>query len=277
MATVHFSHLNFNFQLTALTSDHHVAVTDDSPRASLSFSHSLHPLLLHLNFPLSPSTMICSIRTGKSGSEWLDRLRSSKGIPTGDDIDLDSFLRTAHSHSPQPRPRNPPRHRPHPSETRDPPLSAILAQLFNTGTALTLTSKKCPRKQTNPKIFLAHSSSTSTAAADSPVAAPSGDVAVEEEQPAAVNRGGGGEEENGDDDGGDELKGFTRSEVTVIDTSCPRWKVDKLVFRKKNVWKVRERKPKNKSSVKKKRKGVHEVDDINGTEIRRWIPSNFLL
>lgn len=95
-------------------------------------------------------------------------------------------------------------------------------------------------------------------------------MAVEEEQPADVNLGGGGEEENGDDDGGDELKGFTRSEVTVIDTSCPGWKVDKLVFRKKNVWKVRERKPKNKSSVKKKRKGVHEVDDINGTEIRRY-------
>ncbi|KAK7317078.1 hypothetical protein RJT34_01007 [Clitoria ternatea] len=171
--------------------------------------------------------MLCSVQTAKSGSNWLDRLRSNKGIPTGDDLDLDSFLLTAHSHSPRARPNNPPRARP--SEAHDRPMSTVLAELFNMGATLTKTSKKCPRKQTNPKIFIPSSSSAA--------AAPSREAAVPEEEEAVADRG---EEE------GNELKGFTKSEVTVIDTSCPGWKVDKLVFRKNNVWKVRERKPKSK-------------------------------
>ncbi|KAJ1382032.1 hypothetical protein SESBI_44624 [Sesbania bispinosa] len=198
--------------------------------------------------------MICSVPTGKSGSNWLDRLRSNKGIPTGDDLDLDSFLLTTHSHSPKARPSNPPPARARPSEAHDQPqrsLSTVLAELFNTGANLTLTSKKCPRKQTNPKFFLA-SSSTYGANAPTTAAAPvvrGGDAAevAEEEERAAVDRG--GEEENDND-----LRGFTRSEVTVIDTSCPGWKVDKFVFRKNNVWKVRERKPKTSFSLRRRAK-----------------------
>ncbi|KAM7274554.1 hypothetical protein ACFE04_016420 [Oxalis oulophora] len=40
----------------------------------------------------------------------------------------------------------------------------------------------------------------------------------------------------------EELFEFSRSEVTVIDTSFDVWKFDKLFFRKKNVWKVRDKK-----------------------------------
>ncbi|KAL2339546.1 hypothetical protein Fmac_007486 [Flemingia macrophylla] len=192
--------------------------------------------------------MLCSAQTGKSGLNWLDRLRSSKGIPTGDDPDLDSFLLTAHSQSPQ-APPNPPSHpRPKPK-----PISTVLAELFNVGAALTQTYHKCPRKQTNPKIFLPSSSSSAavarapfTAAAAAAAAPSAHDAAVPQAaEEAAADRG--DEEEEGN-----ELKGFTKSEVTVIDTSCPGWKVDKFVFRKNNVWKVRERKPKTKISAKRK-------------------------
>ena len=41
----------------------------------------------------------------------------------------------------------------------------------------------------------------------------------------------------------------------MIDTSCEEWKVDKVVFRKENVWKVREKKGKCKFFGRKKRKG----------------------
>lgn len=81
-----------------------------------------------------------------------------------------------------------------------------------------------------------------------------GDIAgwdVEEEEEVE------GEEK---ESGGNDLKGFSKSEVTLIDTSCPEWKVDKLVFRKNNVWKVRERKGKSKVFGKKKRKGSFGFD-----------------
>ncbi|RDX94315.1 hypothetical protein CR513_23311, partial [Mucuna pruriens] len=183
--------------------------------------------------------MLCSAQTGKSGSNWLDRLRSNKGIPTGDDPDLDSFLLTAHSQSPQARPTIPPRNPPSEARDQPKPMSTILAELFM-GATFTKTYKKCPRKQTNPKIFLPSSAARNVASA-----APSSDAAVPEaEEETAADRG--------DEDEGNELKGFTKSEVTVIDTSCPGWKVDKFVFRKNSVWKVRERKPKNKFLAKRK-------------------------
>ncbi|TKY74017.1 hypothetical protein E2542_SST02776 [Spatholobus suberectus] len=210
--------------------------------------------------------MLCSAQTGKSGLNWLDRLRSNKGIPTGDDPDLDSFLLTAHSQSPQARPNNPPRKTP--SEARDEPrpMSTILAELFM-GATLTNTYKKCPRKQTNPKIFLASSAANAcnvaVALPAAAAAAPSGDAAVPEEEEVAADRG--------EDEEGNELKGFTKSEVTVIDTSCPGWKVDKFVFRKNNVWKVRERKPKNK--IFAKRKSIPTLAprdvDVNAIEISK--------
>uniref|UniRef100_A0A2P2QEF7 Uncharacterized protein MANES_01G043100 n=1 Tax=Rhizophora mucronata TaxID=61149 RepID=A0A2P2QEF7_RHIMU len=46
---------------------------------------------------------------------------------------------------------------------------------------------------------------------------------------------------------------YSKSEVTVIDTSCEVWKFDKLVFRKKNVWKVRDKKGRTWTGGSKKR------------------------
>ncbi|CAN6709283.1 unnamed protein product [Malus baccata var. baccata] len=83
------------------------------------------------------------------------------------------------------------------------------------------------------------------------------------------NVGGGeceGEEEEEEEEDKGEMKGYSRSEVTVIDTSCGVWKTDKLVFRRKNVWKVREKKVKGRSSGRHKRKVVdeeHVGDDID--------------
>lgn len=67
-----------------------------------------------------------------------------------------------------------------------------------------------------------------------------------------------------------ELKGYSKSEVTVIDTSCEVWKTEKLVFRRKSVWKVREKKRKVRSFGRNKRKvvsGDEEGDD--GIEEKR--------
>ncbi|XP_057737266.1 uncharacterized protein LOC130954533 [Arachis stenosperma] len=214
--------------------------------------------------------MLCSAPTAKSGSTWLDRLRSSKGIPTGDGLDLDSFLLTAAHHSPRSLQARsdtiPARARPTEAHHEPPSMTAVLAELFNMGATLTRTlpSKKCPRKQTHPKFFLANSSPTTTAAATTTTAAATAiratnslranvtaeEVAVIEEE--ALDRG--------DDEDNELMKGFTKSEVTMIDTSFPGWKVDKLVFRKNNIWKVRERKHKSKFFTKKKKK----TSDVNG-------------
>ncbi|KAF9671059.1 hypothetical protein SADUNF_Sadunf12G0007400 [Salix dunnii] len=77
------------------------------------------------------------------------------------------------------------------------------------------------------------------------------------------------EEEKGFGVSGDkELKGYSRSEVTVIDTSCQVWKFDKFVFRKKNVWKVRDKKGKSWVFGGKKRKG-NDLESANGNGAKK--------
>lgn len=70
------------------------------------------------------------------------------------------------------------------------------------------------------------------------------------------------EEQEEKDKGCWKLSGFSRTEVTVIDTSFARWKFEKMLFRKKNVWKVRDKKGKTVNFTKKKRKSTG-VDDEN--------------
>nr|XP_027103511.1 uncharacterized protein LOC113724824 [Coffea arabica] len=59
------------------------------------------------------------------------------------------------------------------------------------------------------------------------------------------------------------LSGFSRTEVTVIDTSFASWKFDKMLFRKKNVWKVRDKRGQFMSSGKKKKRKASSVDSEN--------------
>ncbi|XP_028806730.1 uncharacterized protein LOC114761508 isoform X2 [Neltuma alba] len=224
--------------------------------------------------------MLCSAPAAKSGSNWLDRLRSIKGIPTGDGLDLDSFL-SNHCNSnsdpalfPPKRDRNRARGPESSTPDADPPsMGSVLAQLFNMGSSLSqsykLSGKKCPRKQTNPKSFIASSVSNSRiidcARKDEKnvpcTNSSSNNLELERNQENIAGWDVEEEEEGKDkDSGGNELKGFSKSEVTVVDTSCPEWKVDRLVFRKNNVWKVRDRKGKSKVFGKKKRKGSFGLD-----------------
>ncbi|KAF7816625.1 uncharacterized protein G2W53_030594 [Senna tora] len=231
--------------------------------------------------------MLCSAPAGKSASNWLDRLRSNRGIPTGDDLDLDSFLAnypdptssdsfhsiSQHTHSTKNRTRG--------SEISAadarPTMSSVLAELFNVGGSLSrsskLSGKKCPRKQTNPKSFVASSSLRYSSSIEC--------CARKDENAPATNSSNHDaaelKEENLDccdveeekDNGGNELRGFSKSEVTVIDTSCPGWKVEKFVFRKNNVWKVRERKGKSKFFAKKKSKGTFGFDNHHNTAVQK--------
>ncbi|CAN8277300.1 unnamed protein product [Cochlearia groenlandica] len=74
-------------------------------------------------------------------------------------------------------------------------------------------------------------------------------------------------ESDGEDDGEEEekdLTGFTKSEVTVIDTSFEIWRSQKLVFRKGNVWRVKDTSrvfSSKKKTKKKKKKRNGDVDD----------------
>lgn len=68
------------------------------------------------------------------------------------------------------------------------------------------------------------------------------------------------EEDRGDWD----ASGYSQTEVTVIDTSDPLWKFDKMLYRRNNVWKVGDTKGRGlKMSVdsNKRKVSVNENDD----------------
>ncbi|CAK9141581.1 unnamed protein product [Ilex paraguariensis] len=262
--------------------------------------------------------MLCSISTGKSGSKWLDRLRSSKGFPAGDDLDLEQFLshhnpnianssdtKAACSNTNHIDPKSNSNSstqsdkKPILDSNQDPEVSQqndgkvlfnvlnnVLAELFNMGDSDNfpiINRKKSCRKQPNPRIFVV---STSTNIDDNtckhdvgreekiyptlPTNGDNGRVAIKEmsdllkataqEEEEYVNVG--EEEEKCHAD----LSEFSRTEVTVIDTSCPSWKFEKLLFRRKNVWKVRDKKSKVMKVGKKKRKASALEEESVGRE-----------
>lgn len=54
-----------------------------------------------------------------------------------------------------------------------------------------------------------------------------------------------------------DLSAYSQTEVTVIDTSVPSWKFEKMLYRRKNVWKVGDKKGKGlMSGDRKKRKEI---------------------
>ena len=244
--------------------------------------------------------MLCSISTGKSGSNWLDRLRSSKGFPTGDNLDLDHFLanpnpsdspitnasnspnsnsESTHSNDKQLQNRKPPPSEVNSSEpTGDKELfgimSNVLSELFNMGEQAQtsrFSRKKTSRKQTNPRICIIKTPNVNSSEEQQ---SGSDNVRKDENIPASTASLNSREEakreskEEGDDNsveeeedeeeekekGEKELLGYSRSEVTVIDTSSEVWKVDKLIFRRKNIWKVKDKKGKSRTVGGKKRK-----------------------
>ncbi|XVF53287.1 hypothetical protein PTKIN_Ptkin05aG0087300 [Pterospermum kingtungense] len=246
--------------------------------------------------------MLCSISTGKSDSNWLDRLHSSKGFPAGDNLDLDHFLanpnpsdspiinasdppnsnsESTHSNDKQLQNRKP---LPAPVVTSCEPagdkewfgiMSNVLSELFNMGEQAQwsrFSRKKTSRKQTNPGIciikmpnvnsFEEQKSSSDSVRRGENIFASTASLNSREEEAMRESKENVEEEDEEEDEeeeeekekGERELLGYSRSEVTVIDTSCDVWKADKLIFRRKNIWKVKDKKGKSRAVGRKKRK-----------------------
>ncbi|KAF8008360.1 hypothetical protein BT93_K2129 [Corymbia citriodora subsp. variegata] len=249
--------------------------------------------------------MLCSVPADRSSSNWLDRLRSTKGFPAGDGLDLDHFL----ANPPNPSPPTPPASDPSTSEsthsvqsqitTQDQThsvraqnsgderdwygiMTGVLSELFNMGDGEEEVARKSSRKQPNPRFFpnsRACDASAGEKISDCAAAAARGENAgwrtpsadLESDAVDRTARGAdadGEEEEEEEKESGDnkDLVGYSRSEVTVIDTSCESWKFEKVLYRRKNVWKVRDRKGKVRSSIgrKKRKLGGGSEDGIVG-------------
>ncbi|KAI7739714.1 hypothetical protein M8C21_011838 [Ambrosia artemisiifolia] len=70
--------------------------------------------------------------------------------------------------------------------------------------------------------------------------------------------------EGGEERGGWDFSGYSQTEVTVIDTSVACWKFEKVLYRKKNVWKVGDRKGKGLMSGDRNRKKRKERGNESG-------------
>ncbi|KAJ6748721.1 FANTOM PROTEIN [Salix purpurea] len=175
------------------------------------------------------------------------------------------------------------------SDNKDLFLINVLSDLFNMGcvsdpveesSRLSRKKEKVPRKQTKPKFcFISGNNSgidslncvrkdqnflAVTGSLNSDKNSNNVDCGVDDDDDEEDV-----DEEKGFGVSGDkELKGYSRSEVTVIDTSCQVWKFDKLVFRKKNVWKVRDKKEKSWVFGGKKRKG-NDLESANGNGAKK--------
>ncbi|KAK1366390.1 hypothetical protein POM88_041951 [Heracleum sosnowskyi] len=195
-----------------------------------------------------------------SGSNWLTRLRSSKGFPADQNLNLEQFL-TLHNptqlhdpitNDPSPNPNPIPSPNPGLNRTRSSTLpngaldssvtmSNILSELFVMGNSQNIPRKKGVRKQPNPRNCVV---------SIPPIATP---------LMTCTDLGLGDEEE---DTCRTDLSRFSRTEVTVIDTSVENWKFEKMLFRRKNVWKVRDKKCKSVSNVDRKKRKGSSFDDF---------------
>ncbi|XP_008805010.3 uncharacterized protein LOC103718115 [Phoenix dactylifera] len=132
-------------------------------------------------------------------------------------------------------------------------MSSALAELFIMGdrsaTGILRASKKSARKQANPKACVPSASASidgsflagaAAACHVPPVTSPSSaDNSVAEAKnsrtKARGKRGTTGSPVESD------LSTYSKTDATVIDTSSPGWKSEKLIFRKGMVWKVRDK------------------------------------
>ncbi|GFY84016.1 hypothetical protein Acr_03g0007900 [Actinidia rufa] len=161
-------------------------------------------------------------------------------------------------------------------------MSNVLSELFYTGDSDSyprINGKKSSRKQANPRICILSTSSTvETENGASAIVPSSGDNSCAEIKQASdpirlmkeenVNVDVDVEE---DEKSYADLSAFSRTDVTVIDSSCPVWKCEKLLFRRKNVWRVREKKSKSTKIGAKKRKAnsLEEESAAGEKKLRR--------
>ncbi|XP_050385860.1 uncharacterized protein LOC126802293 [Argentina anserina] len=235
--------------------------------------------------------MLCPVSATKSNPNWLDRLRSNKGFPAGDNLDLDHFLSlkpNSSSESSSPNAESVPHvsNRPECSNpTRDAGKGEALLGLMSTAISelffidgseecSRLSGKKVPRKQTHPRVCVTSAANVSDNKDTRRHKSSGGTVndvndlmiitSLNLEKNKEVNEG-----EELEERGERELKGYSKSEVTVIDTSCEVWKTEKVVFRRKSVWKVREKKSKVRSFGRNKRKVVSGEEGDDGIEEKK--------
>ncbi|KAH6770990.1 hypothetical protein C2S52_015793 [Perilla frutescens var. hirtella] len=220
------------------------------------------------------NAMLC----GKSGSSWLDRLRTAKGFPVDTVSDLENFIQNPNS---QPLETPPPKSNAvsicAPTQNENNQLfnivSDVLNELFYFGDKCSNATnfKKSARKQANPRIcaFSSNGSRDNSNAVPGKVTLlRSGDSNSGVEEVKVLDRW----ETEGEGIGRDaSLVGFSRTEVTVIDTSYESWKFDKLLFRKKNVWKVRDKKGKGEIVGSKKKRKMEEDHQHGG---KKWKVDN---
>ncbi|KAK6129374.1 hypothetical protein DH2020_036890 [Rehmannia glutinosa] len=210
--------------------------------------------------------MLCPVSTGKSGSSWLDRLRTAKGFTEDGVTDLEEFIQNPNSPSPEMMDSKPNSVSVcDPSRNEDTQLlnimSDVLNELFNFGDKCSDSTKfkKSARKQKNPRICAFSNNGSRENENAAPEKATLLRSCEKELDKWENEREGVGRDGN--------LVGFSRTEVTVIDTSYELWKFEKFLYRKKNVWKVRDKKVKSETvGSKKKRKvsGGMEEEDRHG-------------
>uniref|UniRef100_A0A803MUV7 Uncharacterized protein n=1 Tax=Chenopodium quinoa TaxID=63459 RepID=A0A803MUV7_CHEQI len=223
-----------------------------------------------------------------SSSNWLDRLRSSRGFPTGEEPDLDRFLSSSSSgsaptadsatHSDSNQSHAPPipdrlrREKPPECNPSAGEFAGVLCGLFNMGGESSRTfSKKSSRKQANPRFCGASSESelpSGPSSSDDLRREKSDNCGFVSSGDNSLNDNSGNvrvDEVKFDDDVVEEvidLKSYSRSEVTIIDTSFDEWKSDKWVFRKNDEWKIKDKKCKFKSRVSSGKKRNLLVDNL---------------
>ncbi|GAV73255.1 hypothetical protein CFOL_v3_16741 [Cephalotus follicularis] len=206
--------------------------------------------------------MLCPTATAKSGSSWLDRLRSSKGFPAADNLHIDHFLKERQSSNSECKRRPPTQNGVKDEEEWVGVMTNVLSELFIMGGSDNVSGKKSLRKQPNPKFCVI---STPHVVGDHQGKSVRKDENAQDQVEVLPNWDSNSNGAETNDVG--ELKekekekekevlfGYSRSEVTVIDTSSSVWKLDKLVIRRKNVWKVRDKRGKSSNTaVRNKRK-----------------------
>lgn len=215
--------------------------------------------------------MIC----GKSRSTWLDRLRTAKGFPEDSVTDLEQFVQNPNLQAPQIPLKKPNSLSVSGSTQNDNTqlfniMSNVLNELFNYDDkcANSTKLKKTARKQTNPRICAFSNNASrenSNAAPGTARFVRSGDSNSGVEGVKEVGK----LENEGDGAVRDmNLLGFSRTDVVVIDTSYESWKFEKLLYRKKNVWKVRDKKGKSAFVGSQKKRKLAEVDQRGGKKMK---------
>ncbi|WOL04816.1 neural Wiskott-Aldrich syndrome protein isoform X1 [Canna indica] len=223
--------------------------------------------------------MLCSISTStpasnsKSDTNWLDRLHSSRGFSVPAHLHLDHFLSPNPCANPNPsttfppplekeasdspqevstNPRRRKKHLPPPLDDVAPDekkqlfdlMGGVLAELFVMGGPPVVREfkEKGARKQSNPRVCVPSVSASIDGCrvplVTSPPSSADNSVAEAKKSRTKLRRKRGTAAGPVDLD----LSAYSRTDVTVIDTSCSGWKSEKVIFRKGVMWKVRDKK-----------------------------------